>query len=36
MAAGAVTKKLKLGTGICLVIERDPITLAKEVATLDG
>jgi probable F420-dependent oxidoreductase len=35
MAAGAVTKKLKLGTGICLVIERDPITLAKEVATLD-
>jgi len=35
MAAGAVTKRLKLGTGICLVIERDPITLAKEVATLD-
>ena len=24
-----------LGTGICLVIERDPITLAKEVASLD-
>ncbi len=35
MAASAVTKRLKLGTGICLVIERDPITMAKEVATLD-
>ena len=34
-AAGAVTKNLRLGTGICLVIERDPITTAKEVATLD-
>jgi len=34
-AAAAVTKTLKLGTGICLVIERDPITLAKEVASLD-
>jgi probable F420-dependent oxidoreductase len=33
--AAAVTKKIKLGTGICLVIERDPITLAKEVASLD-
>ena len=33
--AAAVTTKLKLGTGICLVIERDPITTAKEVATLD-
>lgn len=31
----AVTERLKLGTGICLVVERDPITLAKEVATLD-
>src|SRR2546428_329265 len=31
-AAAAVTSRLKLGTGICLVIERDPITLAKEVA----
>ena len=30
-----MTKKIKLATGICLVIERDPITLAKEVATLD-
>ena len=27
--------RLKLGTGICLVIERDPIMTAKEVATLD-
>ena len=34
-AAAVVTKTLKLGTGICLVIERDPILLAKEVATLD-
>ena len=34
-AAAAVTKTLKLGTGICLVIERDPIMLAKEVASLD-
>ena len=33
--AAAVTKKLKLATGICLVIERDPIVLAKEVASLD-
>jgi len=29
------TQSLRLGTGICLVVERDPITLAKEVATLD-
>ena len=35
MYAAAVTKTLKLGTGICLVIERDTITLAKEVASLD-
>src|SRR3984893_3136440 len=34
-AAAAVTEKLKLGTGVCLVIERDPIVLAKEVASLD-
>ena len=33
--AAAVTKKIKLATGICLVIERDPIVLAKEVASLD-
>jgi probable F420-dependent oxidoreductase len=35
MAAAAATERLKLATGICLVIERDPITTAKEVASLD-
>ena len=30
-AAAAVTTTLKVGTGICLVIERDPITLAKAI-----
>ena len=35
MYAAAVTTKLRIGTGICLVIERDTITLAKEVASLD-
>lgn len=34
-ACAAVTEKIRLGTGICLVIERDPITLAKEIASLD-
>ena len=34
-AAAAVTSRIKIGTGICLVIERDPITLAKECASLD-
>ncbi len=34
-AAAAVTKTIMLGTGICLVIQRDPIQTAKEVATLD-
>lgn len=34
-AAAAATSRIKLGTGICLVIERDAITLAKEVASLD-
>lgn len=33
--AAAVTKNIKIGTGICLVVERDPITLAKQVASLD-
>lgn len=33
--AAAVTTKLKLGTGITLVAQRDPLWLAKEVATLD-
>jgi probable F420-dependent oxidoreductase len=35
MYAAAVTENLKLGTGICLIIERDTITTAKEVASLD-
>lgn len=34
-ALAASTKTLKLGTGICLVIQRDPIQTAKEVATID-
>ena len=34
-ACAAVTSTIKLGTGICLVIERDPITLAKEIASVD-
>jgi probable F420-dependent oxidoreductase len=33
--AAAVTTRLRVGSGICLLIERDPITTAKEVATLD-
>jgi probable F420-dependent oxidoreductase len=33
--AGAVTKRLKLGTGVCLVTQRDPIQTAKLVASLD-
>src|SRR5215831_4497174 len=35
MAAAAVTQTIKLGSGICLVIERDPIVLAKSVASVD-
>ena len=31
----AVTNRIRLGTGICLIIERDPITTAKEIASLD-
>jgi probable F420-dependent oxidoreductase len=34
-AMGAVTERLKLGTGVCLIIQRDAIVTAKEVATLD-
>ena len=34
-ACAAVTSKLRLGTGITLVAQRDPIWLAKEVASLD-
>jgi probable F420-dependent oxidoreductase len=34
-AAAVVTKKIKLATGICLLIERDTIVTAREVATVD-
>ena len=34
-AAAAVTERLKVGTGICLVPQRDPICTAKSVASLD-
>jgi probable F420-dependent oxidoreductase len=34
-AMAAVTKKLLLGTGICLVVQRDPLQTAKEIASLD-
>src|SRR6266571_6549347 len=34
-AVAVTTSRLKLGTGICLIIERDPIVLAKEIASLD-
>jgi probable F420-dependent oxidoreductase len=33
--AAAATTRLRLGTGICLLIQRDPITTAKMVASLD-
>ena len=33
--AAGVTKKLKVATGVCLVIQRDTIQLAKTVASLD-
>lgn len=34
-AAALTTTRLRVATGICLVIERDPIITAKEVASLD-
>src|SRR5438034_9256766 len=34
-AAAAVTERLRIGTGVCLVAQHDPIVLAKEVATVD-
>jgi len=34
-AAAAVTKRLKVGTGVCLVAQRDPIQTAKLVASID-
>ena len=33
--AAAATKNLKIGTGICLVPQHDPIVLAKSIASLD-
>jgi probable F420-dependent oxidoreductase len=34
-AAAAATERLRIGTGVCLVIERDPIITAKEAASVD-
>jgi probable F420-dependent oxidoreductase len=34
-AAAAVTRRLRVATGICLVVQRDPIHTAKAVASLD-
>jgi probable F420-dependent oxidoreductase len=34
-ASAAVTSRIKLGTGICLVAQHHPINLAKEVASVD-
>jgi probable F420-dependent oxidoreductase len=34
-AAVAATSRLRVGTGVCLVIQRDPIVTAKEVASVD-
>ena len=33
--AAAATKTIKLGSGICLAVQRDPIMLAKQVASFD-
>jgi probable F420-dependent oxidoreductase len=33
--AAAATERLKIGTAVCLIIEHDPIVLAKQVASLD-
>lgn len=35
MAAAAATSTLRVGSGICLVVERDPIITANEVASVD-
>jgi probable F420-dependent oxidoreductase len=34
-AAVAATSRLRVGSGVCLVIQRDPIITAKEVASVD-
>jgi probable F420-dependent oxidoreductase len=35
-AAAAATRRLRVGSGICLVVQRDPIITAKEVASVDA
>ena len=35
MAAAAATERLMVGTGVCLVVERDPILTAKAAASVD-
>jgi len=35
-AAAMATTKIKIGSGVCLVTEHDPIHLAKQVASLDA
>lgn len=35
-AAATATERLQVGTAVCLVIERDPIITAKEVASVDS
>jgi probable F420-dependent oxidoreductase len=35
MAMAAATERIMIGTAICLLVERDPITTAKAVASLD-
>ena len=34
-AAAAATTRLRVGTGVCLIVQRDPIQTAKAVASLD-
>lgn len=34
--AATVTSRIRIGTGVCLVVQRDPIITAKEVASLDA
>ena len=34
-AVAAATSRVRIGTAICLVVERDPIILAKQIASLD-
>ena len=34
-AAATITERIRLGTGVCVIAQRDPIVTAKAVATLD-